>query len=316
MTGVLQRTRALPTYSGVAVLWLVLVIWASVTLPGFMTQANITNITVSSAVPFVLAIGVTVTVLLGGIDLSVGSMLALAGVLLASFSEQFGGGLSILLTVACAAIIGGGTNAVLIGRFNLNPFVVTLGGLSFFRGVAYLVSDGETKTVSSPVVQEFGFGSFLGVPVPVLVMVVVLATSWFVLRSTYFGRHVYAIGGNRDAARISGVPTRRVIAAVYVVSGLCVGIAAVLQTGRSGAAAPTAAAGIELLVAASVLLGGTRLSGGAGSVIGTTVAVLFLATLDNVLTLRGVTSYWQLVVVGGLLIAAVAIDRARSGGRD
>jgi ribose/xylose/arabinose/galactoside ABC-type transport system permease subunit len=143
-------------------------------------------------------------------------------------------------------------------------------------------------------------------------MVVLFALTWVMLRSTYFGRNIYAIGGNREAARISGIPIVRVTIAVYVFSGFCAGLAGVLQTGRSGAAAPTAATGIELLVAAAVLLGGTRLTGGAGSVTGTAIAILFLATLDNVLTLNGVASYWQLVIVGVLLMAAVTIDRFRS----
>lgn len=307
-----KKMKALPTYSGVAVLWVIVIVWASVATQGFATMDNTRNILVTSAVPFVLAIGVTLTVLLGGIDLSVGSLLALSGVVLAILVEGVPGWFAIIITIALAMLIALSTNGLLIGRFGINPFVITLGGLSVFRGLAYLISDGETKTVSDPAVELFGFGDIVGIPTPLLVMIVLFAASWLMLRSTYFGRNIYAIGGNREAARISGIPITRVTIAVYVFSGFCAGLAGVLQTGRSGAAAPTTAAGVELLVAAAVLLGGTRLSGGAGSVTGTAIAVLFLATLDNVLTLNGVTSYWQLVVVGVLLMAAVTLDRFRS----
>lgn len=306
------RLRGLPTYSGVAALWIVVVVWASIATPRFATMDNTRNILVTSAIPFVLAIGVTLTILLGGIDLSVGSLLALSGVILALLIEGIPGWLAIIATILIATLIALSTNGLLIGKFNINPFVITLGGLSAFRGLAYLISDGETKTVSDPAVDLFGFGAVFGIPVPLIVMVVLFAAAWIMLRSTYFGRNIYAIGGNREAARISGIPIARVTIAVYVFSGFCAGLAGVLQTGRSGAAAPTAATGIELLVAAAVLLGGTRLTGGAGSVTGTAIAVIFLATLDNVLTLNGVSSYWQLVIVGVLLMAAVTIDRFRS----
>lgn len=306
------RLRGLPTYSGVAGLWIVVVVWASIATPRFATMDNTRNILVTSAIPFVLAIGVTMTILLGGIDLSVGSLLALSGVILALLMNGLPGWLAIIATILIAMLIALSTNGLLIGKFSINPFVITLGGLSAFRGLAYLISDGKTKTVSDPAVDLFGFGSVLGIPVPLIVMVVLFAASWIMLRSTYFGRNIYAIGGNREAAKISGIPIARVTIAVYVFSGFCAGLAGVLQTGRSGAAAPTAATGIELLVAAAVLLGGTRLTGGAGSVTGTAIAVIFLATLDNVLTLNGVSSYWQLVIVGVLLMAAVTIDRFRS----
>lgn len=232
---------------------------------------------------------------------------------LALFTEAIPGYISIPLTIIVAMTIAFGTNGLLIGRLGINPFVVTLGGLSAFRGLAYIISDdGQTKTVSDPAVEAFGFGTLFGIPVAVLVMAVLLVVSWLVLRSTYFGRNIYAIGGNREAARISGIPISRVTITVYVISGACAGLAGIMQTGRSGAASPTAGAGIELLVAAAVLLGGTRLTGGSGSVLGTAIAILFLATVDNVLTLNGVTSYWQLVIVGVLLMAAVTIDRFRS----
>lgn len=306
------RRRSLPTYTGVAALWVVMVAWAAVATPGFASVDNARNILVTCAVPFVLAVGVTLTVLLGGIDLSVGSLLALTGVMLAIFVGVLPPWIAILAAIAFAMAIALATNGLLIGRFGVNPFVVTLGGLSAFRGLAYIVSDGQTQTVSVPEVEQFGFGEILGIPIPVIVMVLLFLGTWWLLRATYFGRNIYAIGGNREAARIAGVPIQRVTVAVYVAAGFCAGLAAILQTGRSGAAAPTAATGIELLAAAAVLLGGTRLTGGAGGVAGTAIAVLFLATMDNVLTLNGVSSYWQLVVVGVLLMTAVTIDRFRN----
>lgn len=306
--------KALPAYSGVTVLWIILLIWEFTQQVGFASSTNLQSIVQASAVPLVLAVGMTFAVLLGGIDLSVGALLGLSGIALGSLQGRVSELWAIALTILFAAAVAALVNSTLIGLFRLSPFIVTLGGLSLFRGLAFLFSDGETTTVSSPMILDFGFGSVFGISIPLLVMVAVLALGLVILRFTYFGRDVYAIGGNPEAAKISGIAVVRVTAVVYLICGVCVGIATILQTGRSGAASPTAGAGIELQVAAAVLLGGTSLSGGSGSLVGTAIAVLFLNTVDNALNLAGVESYWQQIITGALLILAVLLERVRTAG--
>lgn len=310
----LVRLRELPPYTAVTALWIVLVVWMCFQHRGFATASNFQNIAQASAVPGVLAAGVTLTIILRGLDLSVGSLLAFTGVFLALIADVVPDWVAILLAIPFATAVSAATTALLVGPFRLNPFIVTLGGLSLFRGLAYIASNGHTIAVTSPVLDQIGFGNVLGIPLPLIVLLVVTAIGWFVLRYTFFGRDIYAIGGNPEAAAIAGLRVSRITYAVYVIAGLCVGIAAVLQTARNGSAAPTAATGVELQVIAAILLGGTSLSGGSGSVAGSVIAVLFLSTLNNALTLAGIQSFWQQVISGLLLVAAVLLDRIRTVG--
>ena len=188
-------------------------------------------------------------------------------------------------------------------------FVVTLATLSLLRGAVFVYTEGETERVPDDVVASIGDGKLGGLSVPILLMIAVFAVSIFVLHYTRFGRAVYAVGGNKEAARLSGINVAMVIVAVYAISGFFAGMAGVVQTGRLGAAAPVAGTGIELSAAAAVLLGGTSFSGGSGGVGGTVVGVLFIGVLRNGLGLMGVSAFWQDVVTGIILIAAISIDR-------
>lgn len=308
------KLRELPPFTAVAILWILLFAWGSFQYAGFATITNLQNIAQAGAVPGILAVGLTLTMLLRGIDLSVGSLLALTGVVMALQIPSVPDWFAIFTAVVFAVIVSASTTALLIGPFRLNPFIVTLGGLSLFRGLSFIVSDGQTKSVESHLLNEIGFGNVLGVPIPLIVLLAVTFSVWFILRYTFYGRDIYSIGGNPEAATIAGIRVSRVTFSVYVICGLCVGIAAVLQTGRNGSSAPTAVTGIELQVIAAVLLGGTRLSGGVGSVVGSVIAVLFLSTVNNALTLAGVQSFWQQVISGILLLAAVVLDRVRTVG--
>lgn len=304
--------QALPTYTGVLLAFLVLIVVLVIREPRFATGDNISNILRTSAIPMMLAIGVTFTILLGGIDLSVGSLLALGGVVLFGVLGVMPEPIAVLCVIAFAAALGGLTNGLLIGGLQLPPLVTTLGTLAVFRGLAYIFTDGTTRFVDQyPLIADLGDGSLGPIPVPVLLVVGVAAAAMIALRTTYFGRDVYAIGGNREAARLSGIPIMRVTVLVYLVSGACAGLAAVMQAGRLASVSPGVASGIELYVAAAVLLGGTSLAGGRGGILGTVVAVLFLATVQNGLTLMGVSSFWQQVVTGTILIVAVLLDRVR-----
>ena len=298
-------------YAAVLVLLTALFIWFSATQSAFFTQANIENLLTSSSILWVVSMGMTFVVLTGGIDLSVGSLLALSGIVLSNLLNGLGlpAGLAVLLTILIAAIIGGGVNGVLIGRFGLSFFVVTLGTLSLYGGIVNIWSHTETTYITSSLIDGIAFGKGLGVATPIWIMIGTFLVAFVVLRWTYFGRDIYAVGGNIDAARLSGINVERTLMSAYAIAGLCAGLAGVIQAGRLGAASPLVGQNVPLNAAAGVLLGGTSFTGGVGGVTGTAVGVLFIGTLQNGLSIAGVSSFWQEVVTGVILIVAVGIDR-------
>ena len=298
------------------VLFAVLFTTFAVTQERFFTSANVEALLTSAAILWVVAIGLTFVMLAGGFDLSVGSMLALSSIALGAFVND--AGLPPLVAVAAALVFGavlGAFNGVLVGRLGLSFLVVTLGTLILYRGLVNLWSGRRTDQVLSPFLDALAFDGFLGVPFPVWLMVATFAAALYVQRSTYFGRDVYAVGGNPDAARLSGVRVGRTIIAVYAISGLLAAIAGILQTARIGAASPQVGEAVLFDAAAAVLLGGTSFAGGLGGVGGTAVGVLFLATLQNGLSVAGFESYWQQILTGAILLVAILLDRfQRRGG--
>ena len=308
----LPSLSSMPPWFGVLVLEIILLIVMALTQPVFFSGSNLSNIVRSSAIPIILGIGMTFAILTGGIDLSIGSILAFTGILLSGFIVQMPLPAAVLASVLLATFLVGGINGLLIGRLGLNAFVVTLGTLGIFRGISYLVTNGTTRTIETgSFINTIGDGNIGPVPGPMIVVIIVAGISAWVLKSTYFGRDVYAVGGNEFAARLAGVYTTRVKMTVYIISALLAALAGIMQVGRLQSAAPTAGVGIELAVVAGVLLGGTRLSGGVGSITGTVIGLLFLQTVSNSLTIQGVSSYWQQSVTGVLLGAAVLFDRFR-----
>jgi ribose transport system permease protein len=289
----------------------------TVTQERFLTLRNFELILRSTAVLFMVSVGNTYVLLTGGFDLSVGSMLSLGGVALAMMiSGGWNDWLAIVLTLLLCMTLGAAVNGGLIGLGKLSFFVVTLATLSLFRGVTYVWTNGMTQRVDSEAVAFIGDGEIGPLSVPIMLMALVLLVSLFVLHFTRFGRAVYAVGGNREAARLSGVNVPAAIITVYGISGLLAGLGGVIQTGRLAAAAPVAGTGLELSAAAAVLLGGTSFSGGSGGVGGTLAGVLFIGVLRNGLGLSGVSAFWQEIVTGVILIAAISIDRisqARAG---
>ncbi|WP_220150667.1 ABC transporter permease [Gaiella occulta] len=294
-------------------------VFLSITQENFFTRPNIENLLTSVSILFVVSIGMTFVVLTAGIDLSVGSTLALMGILLSHLFNNAGlpAWLAVLVTLVAGALLGALVNGVLIGKVGLSFFVVTLGTLSLYQGLVNIWSDTKTTYITSPLIDWFGFGTILGIPSPIWIMVATYGIAFVVLRWTYFGRDVYAVGGNIEAARLSGINVSRTLMLVYGITGLAAALGGVIQAGRLGAASPLVGASIPLDAAAAVLLGGTSFLGGVGGVTGTAVGVLFIGTLQNGLSIAGVSSFWQQVVTGAILIAAVAIDRLqqiRSGG--
>jgi ribose transport system permease protein len=298
-------------YAAVLVLLVCIFVVLSVTQENFFTRPNIENLLTSVSILFVVSIGMTFVVLTAGIDLSVGSTLALMGILLSHLFNNFGlpAWLAVVLTLVAGALLGGLVNGVLIGKVGLSFFVVTLGTLSLYQGIVNIWSGTETTYITSSFIDWFGFGNVVGIPAPIWIMAATYLIAFVVLRWTYFGRDVFAVGGNIEAARLSGINVSRTLIFVYGISGLAAALGGVIQAGRLGAASPLVGSSIPLDAAAAVLLGGTSFLGGVGGVTGTAVGVLFIGTLQNGLSISGVSSFWQQVVTGVILIVAVAIDR-------
>jgi len=289
---------------------LVLCLGLWVATPYFATTANLANVAEQSAIIGVIAIGMTCVVLTGGIDLSVGSLVALAGVVIGSALQR---GLPVTVAAALGLLagLGAGTiNGVMITRGKLPPFIATLGMMSMARGVALMISDGRPISGFPDTLRVLATGRPVGVPAPVLMMLALYAVAYLVLTRTVFGRYLYAIGGNEEATALAGVDVRRYKTITYAISGLSASLCAMLLVARLDSAQPIAGMGYELDAIAAVVIGGTSLLGGSGSVIGTLIGALIMSVLRNGLNLLGVSSYLQQVAIGVVIIAAVLIDMA------
>lgn len=274
----------------------------------FMTDRNLTNILAQSSVVGIAAVGATFVIITGGIDLSVGSSVALSGMVAAVLVN---GGmpplLGVLLCVGVALAIGV-FNGFSIAWLGLVPFIVTLAALGMGRGLTLQLSEGQSVYGLPVTLTWLGGGKIGSVPVPLFVMLLVFVVGHVVLTRTTLGHAIVAVGGNRQAARLSGIRDKRVLFAVYVIAGLCAGLAALILVGRIGAATPTAGVGLELQVIAAVVIGGTSLFGGKGSMIGTLIGVLLIAVINNGLTLLDVSPFWVQFIQGALIFVAVLLD--------
>ena len=279
----------------------------------FPTRSNFLNVLRRSSVNGIMAVGMTAVIISGGIDLSVGSMLALAGMAGAWTMLKMGGDVgAVAMAAGTAAGIGVGMlcgllNGALITKLKLPPFIVTLGTMSAFRGVAYVMNAGEPYNVSA--YTYLGVGALLGVPVSVLIFAAIVVLASLLLRYTRLGRYTYAIGSNRQAAFHAGINVDRNLLAVYTLTGLTVGIAAMIATSRTVSAQPTAGVGLELDIIAAVIIGGASLSGGRGTILGTIIGTLLIGFLRNGCTLVGISTEVQFIVIGAVIIIAVAVDQ-------
>jgi ribose transport system permease protein len=291
-------------------------IYLSFATDSFATAKNLYNITRNVTFVAIIALGMTLVIITGGIDLSVGSVLCLCSMVLGvTMHAGYGIEVGIAAAVATALIIGA-FNGVLIAYLGFPPFVVTLGMLSIARSLA-MVASGNT------VVFEFGpdhdkllalgGGAWLfGIANPVLYMVILALLTGFVLRWTRFGRHVYAIGGNEHAATLTGVPVKQIKVAVYMISALSAGVAGIIQTGWLGAITTNIGAGLELQVIAAAVIGGANLAGGIGTAFGAIVGAALIEVIRNSLGLLGINAFWQGTFIGGAIILAVLFDRIRN----
>ena len=305
---------------GIFIALIVLCIVLSVVSDNFLTSRNIINVLRQTSINGILAIGMTFVILTRGIDLSVGSVVALAGVVSASFGTTsatagIAGGPYIaavpMIVGVLTGIAMGSLSGVAVARFTVPAFVATLGMLSAARGLTLIYSGGRPIPALTDGYRWIGTGDIAGIPVPIILFALVFAAAHFVLTRTRFGRHVYAVGGNPHAAKVSGLPVRRIRFAVYAISGALAGIAGMVLAARTGSALPQAGVAYELDAIAAVVIGGTSLAGGIGRVSGTVIGALLIGVMNNGLDLLGVESYYQQVIKGGLIVAAVLLDRSR-----
>jgi ribose/xylose/arabinose/galactoside ABC-type transport system permease subunit len=320
----------------VALALLALVAVAGILVPGFFTRENLTTVLLHTSINAILALGLTFVIVTAGIDLSVGSVVALAGVLAAATltSGSVLGAVGVAGAVALAVAAGlatgvgvGALNGAVTAWFGVAPFMVTLAAMTIARGAARLFTGGvpigfparddplfDQKVAALDALHALGGGRLpvpglpRGFPVPALVMIALVILAWFVLSRTRFGRYVYAIGGNEEAARLAGVPVRLVKLGVYVIAGACAGLAGLLLVGQLRSGGPDAGLLYELNAIAAAVIGGASLFGGLGTAGGALVGALIIGVLNNALDLMGVQSFWQEIVKGGIILMAVLFD--------
>ncbi|WP_462411341.1 ABC transporter permease [Neobacillus sp. Marseille-QA0830] len=296
---------------GMFLVLIVLFIALSFMAPNFLDTVNMLNVVKQVSITAIIAAAMTLVILTGGIDLSVGSILAVSGVVSVMLVEN---GANVFLAMFIGMVIGyiaGLINGFFIANTKLPPFIVTLGSMTYLRGIAYVLCGGTPIVLSSTTFKFFGSGNIIGIPTPVFIMVFVYVIIFIALKYTMFGRHVYAIGGNEEAARLTGIKVERNILQVYAISGLLSGVAGVVLAGRLYSGQPNAGIGIELDAIAAVILGGTSFTGGVGKIQMTIVGVLIMGFIGNGLTLLDVDYYWQQIVKGGVIVLAVLLDRLR-----
>ncbi|OXS58982.1 sugar ABC transporter permease [Cohnella sp. CIP 111063] len=276
----------------------------------FLTVTNLMNVLRQVSINGILAVGMTFIILTAGIDLSIGSLMAVAAVIATSIVAHDPGavGWALLAGVAASGLLGG-VSGTMSAKLNVAPFVATLAMMTIARGIALIYTNGRPIVVSSDPFKFLGQGYIGPIPVPVLIFIAVTAVMGIVLYKTKFGRYVYAIGGNENASKISGIRVDRVKIWVYVINGFLAGLAGILLSSRISSGQPNSGMGYELDAIAAVVIGGTSLFGGRGSLLGTIVGVLIIGVINNGLNLLDVSSYWQQIIKGLIIAGAVILDQ-------
>jgi ribose transport system permease protein len=303
-----QRRRQVPETAALIVVLIALGIFFTITSPYFLNYDNIVNILTAAAVTGIIAAPATMLLIAGQFDLSVGSAAAFCGAVLASLALHNDIYYSVLIAVLAGLGIGL-LNGFLVTQIGINALITTLGTLAVFRGLTQVITDGQTLSI-----EGFSWATsrpLFDIPTPVFMFIGIALLFWFMSRYTVFGRSMYAIGANPAAARLNGIRSKRVIWIGFILSGLCVAIGGLILASQLGAASPQAATGMELSVVTAVILGGASLAGGRGTIGGTMLGLLIIGTLNNGLVLLNVSSFWQTVAQGALLIFAVSFDQLR-----
>ena len=291
-------------YRSVLIL-LVICVFATILSPSFLSVANLFNVFKQITVAGIVGCGMTFVILTGGIDLSVGSILGLAGVLASGILESTGNaGVALAVGIGCGAV-----NGFFVAVCEIPPFISTLGMMTLLRGCILVYTKGSPIPIKVDAYKFFGKGTVAGVPVPVIILIILFLIAHYVLTQTSYGRSIYAFGGNREAARLSGISVRFTEWMAYTLNGLMCGVAGVILTARLGSAQSTSGTGIEMDAIAAVILGGTSLSGGVGFVLPTVVGAMIMGIIDNILTLMNVNPHATNIVKGAVILIAVLVDK-------
>lgn len=295
---------------GIYIAFLLMCVILSFATDAFLTTNNILNVLRQISINGIIAVGMTFVIITGGIDLSVGSIVGLAAVVATSFAHP--GAYPLIVPILAGLLVGlacGGINGFLIARWRVAPFIVTLGMMTAARGMTMVYTDGRPVINLSDGYNFVGGGYIAGIPLPVIILVLIALIGFFVLKFTKFGRHVYAVGGNEHSANVSGVRVKPVKVAVYCIVGLAAGLAGIVLSSRVMSGSPVLGTGYELDAIAAVVIGGTSLFGGVGSIVGTLIGVLIIGTMNNGLDLLNVSSYYQQVAKGVIIVLAVLLDK-------
>jgi ribose transport system permease protein len=311
-----KATAILTKLRPILILLLVTVVFSMLS-DRFFTVGNLTNIFKQISANAILASGVYFTILMGGIDISVGSVLGFSGAMAAYLMVHVDSPWAAALAVAAAIIIGaaaGTANGFFVAKCRLQPMIVTLASLSIFRGATLVLTNGASisinKTAGASAFKLLGQGAVFNdfLPVPIIIMAAIYAVVYYILNKTAYGRHIYAIGGNEDAAYLSGISVAKTKILGFMASGLMAGVAGIIVTARVAAAQPLAGQGYEMDAIAAVVIGGTSLRGGEGHVLYTIIGAVIIGMLNNILNLKDVSSYYQTIIKGGVILAAVLLD--------
>ena len=303
----LKRIKSLD-FLPLVLAYILIIVFFSLASPYFFRMSNFLNIALYAANIGVLACTMTLVIISGNIDLSVGAVISLSGVVMGLLLQK---GLSIWLAMlACLAVgaLTGLYNGFLIAKLKINAFITTLAGMQMFRGLAYILTSGKAITLSDPVIKAIGRGYSLGIPNAVWIMLVMVVLFSLLLKYSAFGRRVLVIGGNPQVAFLSGINVKKSIIGVYVLNGLVGGLGTLIFCSQIGSAMPQNGVGMEFTVISAVILGGASLSGGKGSIVGAMFGALLLGTLDNGMVMMDIQTYWQDVIIGLVLIFAVLLD--------
>ena len=306
----LDISRIMRSY-GIVIAFLIICVLMTILSPVFLTVTNILNVVRQTSIFGVMAIGMTFVILTGGIDLSVGSILAVAGAIAAGMLK---GGAGIVPVVLLALVIGTGcglANGLFITLGRIAPFVVTLGMMSIARSLTLIYTKGYPISGFTGPFRFIGGGDIVSIPFPIIVFLLTVVVAWLILTQTRLGRYTYAIGGNEETVKLSGINSDFYKTIVYVISGITAAMSALILTSRLNSAEPVAGQGYELDVIAAVVIGGTSLNGGRGSVWGTLIGALLIGVINNGMNLLGISPYFQLLVKGLIIIGAVLLDRLR-----
>jgi ribose transport system permease protein len=309
-----KYTQKITDFS-LAIVFAVEVIIFSQLSPYFFSADNLLNVTLQASITAIIAAGMTFVILTAGIDLSVGSLVAFSGVLTASFLKI---NIPLYLVFPIALLggllfgaVSGWVAGIFVTKFNITPFIVTLALMTIWRGAAFVYTQGRPVWELPDAFSFLGEGRILGVPFPTIVMIIVFIASHIVLTKTKFGRYVYAVGGNVEAARLAGINTNFILISVYIISGVLSAVSGILLASRVNSGQPNAGLMYELDVIAAVVVGGTSLFGGRGTIVGTFIGAMLIAVLKNGLNLLNVGSYVQQIVVGVVILLAVLLDQLR-----